>query len=575
MKKLLTIVLCLVAWPVLGQFNFYFGNLHSHSGFSDGNVDSSTTAISTPGKSYFYAKQSYQMDFLGISDHNHFTATRNPGMRRAAYSRGLQDADTSNLDGAFIAYYGMEWGTISTGGHLVTMNVPGLIGWETGAGGWGSSNNYDIFCARGDYASYWNVTNNYPQSFSTLAHPQSGDFGNLFASATPFSAAANNQIVGLAIRSGSAFSTTTNYTDPAPTSYESVYLRALSKGYRLGPTCDHDNHYTNFGRTNQTRTVLLAPLLTRADLTEAYRSRRFYASDDWNTQVYFNLNGFPMGSENITTSNSAISVTVFDPDAASSPLTDATTRIEVFFGVPGSNTNATVLTSVVNSDVLTFNHPTNVGNSFYYFLRITQADGDRIWTAPIWINRINAPLPVNFVWFNGRALPQRNQLQWQVARERQVEKYVIERSINGRDFVSIGELTAHGNSDVPRTYQFTDSIPARGQQHYRIRMQGVAGDVAYSSVLTLVQQQPIVRIMRVQPNPVQDQLVLRLQADEAVQAQAIIYNMQGREMTRFTVAVAPGENMVSQSVSRLAKGQYILVLHRPNEKITETRFLKQ
>jgi hypothetical protein len=83
-----------------------------------------------------------------------------------------------------------------------------------------------------------------------------------------------------------------------------------------------------------------------------------------------------------------------------------------------------------------------------------------------------------------------------------------------------------------------------------------------------------VRILKVQPNPVHDQLILRLQADETVQAQAIIYNMVGREMMRFTVAVAPGENMVSQSVSRLAKGQYMLVLHRPNEKITETRFLK-
>ncbi len=514
------------------------------------------------------------MDFLGISDHNHFTATRNPGMRVAAFGRGLQDADTSTLDGAFIAYYGVEWGTISTGGHLVTMNMPGLVGWETGAGGWGPTNNYNIFCARGDYANYWNVTNSYPQSFSTLAHPQTGDFGNLLAAATPFNAAANNQIVGLAIRSGSAFSPTTNYTDPAPTSYESVYLRALSKGYRLGPTCDHDNHYTNFGRTNQTRTVLLAPLLTRTDLTDAYRSRRFYASDDWNTQVYFNLNGFPMGSENITTANSAISVTVFDPDAATSPLTDATTRIEVFFGTPGSNTNATVLTSVVNSDVLSFTHPTSAGNNFYYFLRITQADGDRIWTAPIWVNRINAPLPVNFVWFNGRALPQLNQLQWQVAREQQVGKYVVERSANGRDFVSIAEIDAHGNSDVPRTYRFTDSFPLRGQQHYRIRMRGIAGDETFSSILTLVQQQPVVRILKVQPNPVHDQLILRLQADETVQAQAIIYNMVGREMMRFTVAVAPGENMVSQSVSRLAKGQYMLVLHRPNEKITETRFLK-
>ncbi|MFZ4059554.1 MAG: hypothetical protein ACOYKE_15525, partial [Ferruginibacter sp.] len=269
MKLSITIFFFLCALVTNGQYNYYFGNLHSHTAYTDGNQDSLTSGISTPGKSYYYAKQSYQMDFLGISEHNHYSSARNPGMRVANYALGSNQADTSNSDGAFIALFGMEWGTISTGGHVLTYGVPGLVGWESGSGAWGPSNNYNIFCAKGSYSQYWNIVNSYPNTFSSLAHPQTGDFENLNEPATLFNTTADAQIKGLAIRSGSAFSTTNNYTDPAPSSYEDDFLKTLAKGYHIGPMCDHDNHYTTFGRTNQTRTVILAPLLTKTEIINA------------------------------------------------------------------------------------------------------------------------------------------------------------------------------------------------------------------------------------------------------------------------------------------------------------------
>ncbi|MCX6293447.1 MAG: hypothetical protein NT127_04030, partial [Sphingobacteriales bacterium] len=51
-----------------GVYNYYYGNLHAHSSYSDGNKDS--TAF-TPANDYAYAKNSLGMDFLGISEHNH------------------------------------------------------------------------------------------------------------------------------------------------------------------------------------------------------------------------------------------------------------------------------------------------------------------------------------------------------------------------------------------------------------------------------------------------------------------------------------------------------------------------
>ena len=49
----------------------FYGNLHSHTSYSDGNQDSTSSGVSTPAQSWAFAKASQHFDFLGISEHNH------------------------------------------------------------------------------------------------------------------------------------------------------------------------------------------------------------------------------------------------------------------------------------------------------------------------------------------------------------------------------------------------------------------------------------------------------------------------------------------------------------------------
>ena len=154
MRLLLIIFISFFCAPVFAQYNFYFGNIHSHSSYSDGNKDSTTSGYYYPGQDYNYVKASYHMDFLGIAEHNHYSSNNNPGMHVADYARGLYQADTANKEGTFVCMYGMEWGVISNGGHVVTYGVPSLVGWEFGSGGWGSSNNYDIYCVKSNYQNF-------------------------------------------------------------------------------------------------------------------------------------------------------------------------------------------------------------------------------------------------------------------------------------------------------------------------------------------------------------------------------------------------------------------------------------
>lgn len=351
--------------------NHYFGNLHAHTSYSDGNEDSTSSGMTTPLQAFNYAKSSQHIDFYGISEHNHYSAGLTTPVN---YHKGVADANTANIDGSFVALYGMEWGVISGGGHVLVYGIDSLVGWD--------SHDYDIYVAQNDYASLWKKINERPGSFACLAHPQTGDYDNLLSNSVNL--LADNAIVGTAARSGPAFSTNTSYSNPSSGNYISKYNDALRRGYHVGVGLDHDTHNSVFGRQTAGRMVVLAPSLTRVNIMDAIRRMRFYSSDDWNLKVNFSIAAQPMGSIITHTGSPTISATITDPDG------ETISSIAVYYGVPGSGSNPTVLTTVNNTSTLSYNHTISNNSTYYYYLKITQSDGDIIWTSPIWYKRNDA-----------------------------------------------------------------------------------------------------------------------------------------------------------------------------------------
>jgi len=574
MKLFFTFIILSGFYSAKCQYNFYFGNIHSHSSYSDGNKDSAATGYYYPGQDYYYAKGSYHMDFLGISEHNHYSGNNNPGMHVAHYGLGLYQADTSNNNGTFVSMYGMEWGTIGQGGHVVVYGVPLLIGWESGSGAWGPSNNYNVYCAKGDFASFWPIVQSYPTAFCTLAHPETGDYGNLL-DAAPYVANTDSVVAGVAVRSGSAFSITTNYTDLPAGLYEDKFLKALARGYHVGPTIDHDNHNTTFGRTNKSRTVVLASSLHRDSIMAAFRANRFYASDDWNAQVNFTINGKFMGTDFTSTGNSSISVTVNDPDAPGDP-NDNINKIEIFYGITGSGTVASLLSSNTGSASLNHNHATSIGTNYYYFAKITQVDGNIIWTAPIWVNRTAIIVPLELTRFTGIQHKEQIRLNWITAQEINADHFEIERSFDGSRFEKIGRVNSKYHTTSSYTsYDFSDAGALNGLNFYRLKQFDLDGKYRYSDIVPVMFNHSIVRTIRVNPNPVISNLNIALTLAENANVVCKIYNAEGREIKTMTALVTAGKNIISADIKDLANGNYIVVVIANNEKVAETRFIKQ
>ena len=517
--------------------NFYFGNLHSHSSYSDGNKEDT---LKTPADDYTFAKTSLCMDFLGISEHNHTGA----GMHLYRWQPGITQAAAATTS-SFIAMHGMEWGVISGGGHVVVYGIDSLIGWETGQ--------YQIYVPQSVYTGtggLFDIVNRHGNNaFAYLAHPENTDYNNLYGSA--YDVNADNAVVGSAVESGPAFSTDTMYTDPATSlSFYSYYKKLLSKGYYVGPTMDHDNHYMTFGHTAKTRLVILAPSLSEANILSAMRQMRFYASQDCGAKISYTINTQPMGSILRKPGAPVFSV--------GSITTNTVTSIKLMYGVPGSGTLPTQLTSSASGSLsYTDNALANLSTRYYY-LDITENNGIRIITAPIWYTRDDAArLPSSLTSFYTVNDKDKVFLKWTTSHEERNQVFDIERSIDGgRTYTTIGTLTGNGKDNM--IYAIEDSNPLNSLLYYRLVQKNSNGAVSFTDNKVVDRSIVPVSYFTAFPNPVHDALTVKLFNLSPENSILELYDMAGRKQISQSVALHKGEQTVTLDMSSIQKGTYVL-----------------
>ncbi len=359
-------------------YNIYFGDIHAQTWYSDGNQDQNTITYTKPvARSITYARDvAGNMDFLGISDHNH---NESLNMTIPYWRSGFVEADSVNQDGVFAGFYGQEWGTISTGGHALIYGTDKLFGWNPGL--------YDVYVPKGDYTRLFDSLKKY-NGFCYLAHPDPADYDGIFSNA--YNATWDSVVMGVSVKNGPAMSTNTTETNPSSSDYVTQYHDLLRKGYHIAPSANQDNHYTNFGMTNQQRTAVLATSLTRANVLDALRNRRTYATEDHNFQLRFEVGTHQMGEIFSQSGSISFRIKVVDADAP------AYSTIELRYGVPGSGTAPTVLTSVSNRDSLIFSQSQAVGTTYYYYAYVRESNGRQAWSAPMWITIPTGPMPGAF-----------------------------------------------------------------------------------------------------------------------------------------------------------------------------------
>lgn len=152
------------------------------------------------------------------------------------------------------------------------------------------------------------------------------------------------------------------------------YDLALDKGWHVAPTNNQNNHKGQWGDTSEARTVVLAKSLTEEALYAAMKDRRVYATQDSDLAIYYELNGTVMGS--ILPKSKEAEITVFLSD----PTDEAIGSVEVV-----ADGGAVLVSEYVETPSQVLELSASCGHSYYY-LRITQPDGDVAVTAPVWMD---------------------------------------------------------------------------------------------------------------------------------------------------------------------------------------------
>ncbi len=371
-------------------YTIYYGNLHSQTNHSDGGAPvTSCGGSEVPQGGVYGPADAYAMmdtqaggDFLLASEHNHMydgsTGTNtaaSPTTANNLFASGLSAANTYNTAHPdFLALYGNEWGVISNGGHLNIINPDALPSWEYNA-----SNQLigGVATIKSNYADLYAVMKQRGW-IGQFNHPSSSQF---IVGGTGMGYDANGaEVMVLAeILNSSAFSTNTTETETGRSSFVGAWNTLLERGYKVAPATNQDNHCANWGLSFRNRTGVLlsnSVALNKANFIDALKARRTFASEDKNAQLVLTANGQVMGQ---TISNSG-SLTLTANYA--SAVGGTASRVQFFEGVPGRNGTVTQLFEGSGSTTIT----PGTGAHFYYSV-VTEVDGDRLWSAPIWINQ--------------------------------------------------------------------------------------------------------------------------------------------------------------------------------------------
>jgi hypothetical protein len=326
------------------RFNCYFGNLHSHTSYSDG--------VLTPSDAFQHARDVALLDFLAVTDHGYYFQE---ATNMHHWFMSLEEADAFYEPGRFVSMIGFEW--TFTDGHMngldtplaasrdTQRNVAEFIDFLTGHDGIGTFNHPDY-----DIQPNWN-------DFEYLGE---GD----------------RVVYLLEVGSGPYRHNIRN---------ERAYQRALDRGWHVGAISCQDNHSAHWGTAAPTRTGALARELTREAIYESLRSMRTYATEDSNVRAFFELGECQMGSEVVISRDDLNSGRVL--------------RFSIVIDDPDESDMIALVQVVTNGGVVAWESEVDGANFFeaevdivpassynWYYVRAVQADADVIVTSPIWVS---------------------------------------------------------------------------------------------------------------------------------------------------------------------------------------------
>jgi hypothetical protein len=169
-------------------------------------------------------------------------------------------------------------------------------------------------------------------------------------------------------------------------------------------------------------------------------------------------------------------------------------------------------------------------------------------------------LPVKFANFSGQVFDSYNQLFWKTEAAVNVEKMMVQKSINSTSFENIGEVN---ELNKIMNGSFRDPLPF-DETFYRLAIINTDRSTSYSGIVSLKRTHHT--LLTAYPNPAKDYLSIQVNSASAGVYKIELYNGVGQLVKQKNIFINQTNSL---PVSQLAPGLYQLLLYRNNVK-TET-----
>jgi hypothetical protein len=170
-------------------------------------------------------------------------------------------------------------------------------------------------------------------------------------------------------------------------------------------------------------------------------------------------------------------------------------------------------------------------------------------------------LPVTLISFTAQLQNDKVELKWITATEINTSHFIVEKSIDGKDFSEAGMVFAGGNTVAQKSYTFTDAITGKqdGVIYYRLVSYDIDGqkELSETRIVRLSKQNEQTVSIITYPNPVADELRITLPA--GWQNKKVVYEIFMLNGKTVKKTETPNSSQTETiNISNLASGMYII-----------------
>jgi hypothetical protein len=171
-------------------------------------------------------------------------------------------------------------------------------------------------------------------------------------------------------------------------------------------------------------------------------------------------------------------------------------------------------------------------------------------------------LPLNLVEFNAQAFHCSVMLAWKTDNEELNNYFVVERSSDGVDFITLGQVNGKGAGSLSNSYSFADQFPSESTSYYRLKIFDQSGKFTYSPVQNVkVNCMAGGNFLSAYPNPgMNGVFYLVFNSHYSGKAKIMAYNDKGQLVLENDITLSTGNNNMRVDMNRFSKGNYFINL---------------